>query len=157
MGQLPERMRLVRPERFTWLVIAGLACGLLVSSGCSAARRKPPERATVSGKVTLDGKPIADGEVIFLALSGEAVDRLPIANGGFQGSVTVGQQRVQFASFTTVKRAIFPDKPPETVRENSLPARFGSESTLTADIKPGDNPPLSFELKSQPSSAKPRP
>ena len=103
--------------------------------------------------MTLDGQPIAKGEVLFLALSGESADALPLSDGRFAGSVTVGEHRVQFASYVTVTREVFPTEPPQDVLENSLPARFHSESTVTAVIKSGSNPPLSFELKSDPTKA----
>lgn len=125
----------------------------LVPLGCGGPRRADPKRATVTGTVTLDGKPLAEGEIVFLALSGQAADTLPVANGTFSGSVSVGPQRVQLAAFTMVKRSIFPDKPPEQVRENTLPAKYHAESTLTADIKPDANPPFSFDLKSEPKKA----
>lgn len=144
----------MRPRVRDWLLIAGLVCGGLAATGCGRPRRPQPERATVSGTVRLDGKPIPMGEIIFLALSGDAVDKLPIADGAFSGSVTVGPQRVQFASFTTVKRSIFPDKPPENVRENSLPARLGADSSHTATIQAGTNPPLNFDLQSPSGSSR---
>lgn len=138
------------------LIISCLIAVSFGAAGCGSATRAQPARADVSGAVTLDGKPLPAGEISFLALSGEAADTLPITNGAFAGSVSVGPQRVQFAAYTTVKRSIFPDKPPEDVRENSLPANYHAESTLTADIKAGTNPPLSFELTSKPQkSAKP--
>lgn len=147
----------MRPRVRNWLLIAGLVCGGLAAAGCGRPRRPAPERATVSGTVMLDDKPLATGEIIFLALSGDAVDKLPITDGGFSGSVTVGPQRVQFASFTTVKRSVLVDKPPEDVRENSLPAQFGVNSSHTATIQPGANPPLTFDLKSRSGSSGKRP
>ncbi|RLT16762.1 MAG: hypothetical protein DWI27_07985 [Planctomycetota bacterium] len=123
--------------------------GLLLL-GCGGPRRPDPTRANVTGSVTLDGKPLAEGEILFLAVNGEAVDTLRIANGSFSGSVSIGPQRVRLAAYTMVKRSVFPDKPPVDVRENALPAKYHAGSTLTAEIKPGTNPPLSFDLKSEP-------
>ena len=97
-----------------------------------------------------DGKPLAEGEILFLAVNGQAVDSLPIANGSFSGSVSVGPQRVQLAVYTTVKRSLLPAEPPVEAQENMLPAKYHTGSTLTAEIKPDTNPPLSFDLKSEP-------
>ena len=146
-------MRYVKAVMIPACGIAGVAiivCGLM---GCRRAGRPNPPRATVAGTVTLDGRPIAKGEVLFLALSGESADALPLSDGRFAGSVTVGEHRVQFASYVTVKREVFPDQPPQDVLENSLPARFHCDSTVTAVIKSGSNPPLSFELESEPPKA----
>lgn len=133
--------------------IAGVAVATCTLAGCRPAGRPNPPRTTVTGTVTLDGQPILKGEVLFLALSGESADALPLLNGVFAGSVTVGEHRVQCASYITVKREVFPDQPPQDVLENSLPARFHSESTLTAVVRSGSNPPLLFELKSEPPKA----
>ena len=123
--------------------------GLLLL-GCGGPRRSDPKRAAVTGSVTLDGKPLAEGEILFLAVNGQAVDSLPIANGSFSGSVSVGPHRVQLAVYTTVKRSLLPAEPPVEALENMLPAKYHTGSTLTAEIKPDTNPPLSFDLKSEP-------
>jgi len=123
--------------------------GLLLL-GCGGPRRTDPKRAAVTGSVTLDGKPLAEGEILFLAVNGQAVDSLPIANGSFSGSVSVGPQRVQLAVYTRAKRSLLPDEPPVEALENMLPAKYHTGSTLTAEIKPDTNLPLSFDLKSEP-------
>jgi len=128
---------------------ATLVAVALLPSGCGKPRRAPLPRTDITGTVTLDGRPLVEGEVAFLALNGQAVDTLPIRNGAFHGSVSIGPQRVEFAAFTIVKRSVLPDQPPENVRENSLPPQYHAQSTLTADIQAGGNPPLSFELQSQ--------
>lgn len=143
-------MPLWKPSVPYRLIGACLILTWFAAAGCGSARRPEPARADVSGTVTLDGKPLPAGEITFLALSGEAAITLAITNGGFAGAVSVGPQRVQVASFKTVKRSIFPDKPPVEGRENSLPAAYGADSTLTATIQPGPNPPLTFELTSSP-------
>ena len=51
-----------------------------------------------------------------------------------------------------VKRSLFPDKPPVEALENMLPAKYHTGSTLTAEIKPDTNTPLSFDLKSEPKT-----
>jgi len=122
-----------------------IVCGLM---GCRRTGRLNPPRAAVAGTVTLDGRPIAKGEVLFLALSGESADALPLVDGRFAGSVTVGEHRVQFASYVTAKREVFPYQPPQEVLENTLPARFHSDSTVMAVIKSGSNPRLAFALES---------
>lgn len=134
-------------------VVVLSALATLPTAGCGAPRRPALRRAAVSGTVTLDGRPLAEGEVMFFALGGEAVDALPVRDGAFAGSVTVGPQRVEFAAFTTVQRSIFPGKPSESVRDNALPPKYHAESTVTADIRPDGNAPLAFDLHVGPGKA----
>jgi hypothetical protein len=146
MASLPPLLKRRVPLAAALLAVVALGCG-------RSGSRPSPQRATVTGTVTLDGAPLDEGEITFLAFSGAAADVLPVRKGAFSGSVSVGPQRVQFAAHTTVKRSIFPDQPPVDVQENALPVKYHAESTLQADIKPGANPPLRFELRSDPKNA----
>lgn len=63
---------------------------------------------------------------------------------------------MQIASYKVMRKRVMSESREEGFKENVLPAKYSYESTLTADIQPGTNPPLSFELTSEPKkSAKP--
>jgi hypothetical protein len=66
---------------------------IAVISGCAAQNAPPPPTVKVSGKVTLDGKEMADGEARF-SFPGQAPRIFPIKAGAFSGEAFVGKNRV---------------------------------------------------------------
>src|SRR5688500_14472551 len=54
-----------------WVRKAACAAGLLVAvlSGCGDGTKPLPELAPVTGTITMDGKPLADAEVLFIPAS----------------------------------------------------------------------------------------
>jgi len=126
---------------------------VLVGAGCSGSRPEPA-KATVSGTVTFDGKPLATGDVFFISRKGQSADRLAIKDGAFAGDVSVGPQTVQIASYKVRRASVMPGMPEEELRENTLPAKYGPLSDVVVDIQPGANPPLAYDLKSEPTTPK---
>jgi hypothetical protein len=77
--------------------LANVFCFLVVIaviSGCAAQNAPPPPIVKVSGKVTLDGKEMADGEARF-NLAGQAPKIFPIKAGAFSGEAFIGKNRVE--------------------------------------------------------------
>lgn len=127
--------------RYVWSL--GLSAALMLA-GCGQGG---PTRCEVVGKVTLDGQPVATGEVLFLPADGIGPsDACPIVNGEFKGQVTPGAKQVQVNS-TKDTGKVAPDGLPDY--QNIIPKQYNTESTLTAEIKQGDATPLSFDLKSE--------
>lgn len=130
---------------------AGLTC-LAIFIGCSRRGRVEPPRHPVSGTVTLDGSPLAEGAILFLSPELGLIDRVPILDGRFQGLAAAGKRRVEFS---VVKEMPFTGVPmpgipaPKTVPTQILPARYHAESTLSADVVPAGPNAFSFELRSK--------
>lgn len=109
-------------------MVAGLAA-LLIGCGGSETYR-------VSGVVTCDGEPLADGHIAFLPDGAGAGQGSTITNGQYQVSIPPGRARVQI---TASKRFPLPAGKVdmygnrEEVRQ-FLPAKYNTKSTLTADI-----------------------
>jgi hypothetical protein len=132
---------------------------LAVLSGCGG---KSVERAAVQGHVTYRGQPIQDGTILFSPTGRAKGERLEpagskIVNGeyhldGKMGPM-VGAQRVEIQAYRKTGRKIpdmlgdvsKPDRPLVDEVIPILPATFNVESTLTADIAPGENT-KDFEL-----------
>lgn len=128
------------------LVIAAALCAAVVGCGPS----KPPrEMQDVSGSVTLDGEPLAEGEIYFKTPAKGEVDILPIENGQFQGEVGVGPRRVEIYAYHEKEVVPMPGEPPEKTRENYIPTRYNVQSTLSADISSETTVPLEFEVRSE--------
>lgn len=125
------------------LPVATLAALLCASIGCSAGDGKIP----VSGVVTFDGAPMPDGYVTFTPEGGGTPAAAPIAAGKFEFAVKPGAHRVEIEASHLVgeKNPIMGLQP----REQYVPARYNSETTLRADVKAGDENAFTFDLTSK--------
>lgn len=131
------------------LVLAAVA---VLSAGCDNNRRKG-----VEGMVTLDGAPLADGYVKLLPQEGTAgpAAGAEIKDGRFSIDVTkgtfTGLFRVEITATRLSSRTnIDPDTGEKhSLREQYLPARYNTESQLTAQIKDDQANRLEFNLTSK--------
>jgi hypothetical protein len=138
------------------LVMTPILAASLIVAGCQ--QRKGPQRAAVSGRVTLDGQEIVQGSIAFKTVganSGLAAGG-PIQNGRYaiekdRGPV-VGENRVEIKSVRKTGRQVQapladPGQMTDEIVE-AVPARYNSQSELEREVKEGDNQ-LDFDLKSQ--------
>jgi hypothetical protein len=128
---------------------------LLLSVGCG---KEDASRGNLSGKVTLDGKPVELGTILLTPIEGAkgVVTGGSIENGRYQlvgkAAAAVGRNRVEVRAMRKTGRMV--PKPftqsGETIEEQveAVPARFNSESKLSVDVKPGDNT-ADFEVSSR--------
>jgi len=119
------------------LVIALLA-------GCIAGDASP-KRGKLSGKVTLDGKPVANGQLRLFALEATGTNiATNITSGQYdlpegQGP-SKGKYRVEFSVPSATKtRLPNPDIPGQWLEEaaETLPARYNRDSNIVLDYDPG--------------------
>ena len=123
---------LVRRIVLATLVAAGM-------SGCSGPSQ--PITVPVSGTVSYDGKPIADGSITFAAVDGScAPNVLQIAAGRYEGRVVVGEKRIEIRAMRKAERtgsaATGPGGDEGPVLENFIPAAYNDASQLTKTIEP---------------------
>jgi hypothetical protein len=119
---------------------------LLLACGCGGSRA---DRGAVGGAVTLDGKPVERGSILFTPIEGThgAVAGGEIQNGHYQLPArigpAVGRNRVEIRAMRKTGKMVPKafGRPGEMVPEQveAIPPRFNTASTLTAEIKPGDN------------------
>ena len=125
-----------------------VAIAFLIILGCGPREAAP---VSVRGIVTLDGKPLPEGQISFSTL-GQVPTILSIRDGRFDGNVSPGVKRVEVGVYrpaTIPKELAGAPAPPEGLMENTLPVRYHAQSTLTATI--GDTPKdLEFSLTSKP-------
>ncbi len=128
--------------------------GLLALPGCGGS--SGPQRANAAGKVTFDGQPVEQGAISFAPMGnttgpssgGEIIDgHYSIARA--VGPV-VGTHRVEIQAMRRTGRQIEsgPPAPPGTMVdevEQFIPAKYNSQSELTAEISAGKNT-VHFEL-----------
>jgi hypothetical protein len=125
----------------------------MIFAGCRGSQG--PERVVVSGTANYNGKPIADGHILFSPTTALPIAAGTIVNGKYKvdglGGVPVGRHKVQFEAFRTdplsgkdPQRLRFGD----TVRLQYLPAKFNTDSQLEITIPSGSGPIVKdFDLK----------
>jgi hypothetical protein len=106
-----------------------------VACGPSGPRLNP-----VTGSVTFDGEPIAEGRIQFRAVEGD--------QRAFSGEITSGQYRIETSAgrmtVEIIASRLIPGKFDESnpdekvpVGEMYIPGRYNSETELTADVPVG--------------------
>ena len=126
-------------SRFCGSVV--MLCGLLAfATGCGSTDSGPP-RATVAGKITLDGMPVEGGEIRFVPAKGaETVSRIG-PDGSYSIDVltdgpVVGQNKVFIEWFRDSGKK---DSEGNMIPIAAIPAKYNSATTLSAEMKSGKN------------------
>jgi hypothetical protein len=140
----------MRFQRHSLLVI--LMSVFLLSGGCGKSIRAVP----VSGRVLMDNRPLANAEVRFYPLAGDASPfsigetddqgnyTLKLDEGGVSGAV-VGEHRVIISvNERNREQPIGPEGPHEQV-----PAKYNRETILTYTVPPQGTTEANFNLKSR--------
>ena len=124
------------------LLGVGFSLLFLISLGCNSAETP----AEVSGTVLLGSEPLAEGEIIF-----EAVDKSTapgagiIKDGKYTIQVLPGSKKVkiQASKAGTKIDPVMKSAMPESI----LGPEFNDKTTLKAEIKPGKNEKIDFQVK----------
>jgi hypothetical protein len=129
----------------------GRVCGIIavfVLAGCGGGddgRIKPPELGTVTGKVTLDGKPLEGAMVEFSPATARPSFGTTDSSGAYtlnydekRKGAAVGEHTVKIN--TRLETAALGKK-------EGVPARYNDKSELKATVKAGENT-FDWDLKS---------
>jgi hypothetical protein len=133
-----------------------LLCALAFSGCGGGGDDLLSKRGSVQGIVTFDGEPVEEGQILFTPTGKEgSVAGSAITDGEYsipreQGPVAGPHSVAITASRKTGKqiKAMQP-APPGTmidVKEEYIPAKYNYTTTLSAEIKAGENPDLDFNL-----------
>ncbi len=123
-----------------------LSLALLFLSGCGG---RGADRGAVGGAVTLDGKPLLEGSILFTPLAGA---HGAVAGGKIEGGryhlpagigPAIGRNRVEIRALRKTGKMVPKafGQPGEMVPEKveAVPPRFNHQSKLIVEIKPGNN------------------
>lgn len=127
-------------------VLLGVLSSTIFASGCKPS--KPLDAmAEVGGTVTYRGAPLADGLITFATPTRGVFEAIPIREGRFKGRARLGERRVEIAAFRE-GRPLPPGSPGAGIpyKEQYLPEKYSSESTLKADVKADHSNTFSFDL-----------
>ncbi len=141
--------------------LAALVCCSLVLVGCGGGAGKAKPTGSVTGKVTLNGTPLANGTVVFFAAkAGDTAAGVLKSDGSYSlmymkgFSVPAGDYRVAVTPGTPDTTAPDPTdlmKAPEKyeVKPSDIPEKFRNPDTsgLIAVVKEGSNNNTNFDLK----------
>lgn len=130
------------------LITLGLLLMGLISFGCNGGP-PIPKSFPVQGEVTLDGKPMATGEVIFVSVAEGIRDTLKVVDGKFSGEVLAGDRKVEVRSYVAKEgntKMYGADAEPSYV--NVIPKKYNEETELTATVKESDDNSFSFKVTS---------
>lgn len=126
------------------LAAAVVAAGLALLAGCGGE-----SEADVSGTVLIDGTPVPEGEIIFEAVDGAKTPGAgPIKDGKYAVRVLPGPKKVRINASRPPKK-----RDPvlgDAAREQMLGPEYNMSTKLTADIKPGRNEGVDFQVKALP-------
>lgn len=128
-------------SRFSLLLFSVVLSHVL---GCGGADH--PELGTVTGTVTLDGKPMAGVNIVFMPEVGRPSSAVVDEQGRYELLYTEGLAGTKVGS-NTVSFSW-----PTGVSGVAIPARYAEKSELKAEIKPGSNT-FDYDLKSDPGAS----
>ena len=127
------------------------ACLLLVITGCGASG---PEIASVEGKVTMDGQPLANAAVVFVPENGRPAGARTNAQGEYELTFTEGRRGAMPGNhkvrITTLSDPGIDDDgqltkgSPETV-----PLQFNGATTLTFEVVASKANVANFDITSE--------
>jgi hypothetical protein len=127
-----------------WFLVACGVLSLQLLVGCTSS----PPPVAISGTVTVDGKPLPEGDII-LTGEGTAPETFQIKDGKFEGQAKIGKKRVEIHAMKKGEPTKMGDKVIEASPVNYLPARYNTESKITAEVTASGLNPNKFETKSE--------
>ncbi|MFM7072263.1 MAG: hypothetical protein ACKO38_10780 [Planctomycetota bacterium] len=121
----------------------------LVLVGCGPSEPKGPKMVAVKGTVSLDGKPMDSGEVIFTAPGNAAAASFEVKGGAFSGQAAIGDNKVAVMSYKQGEAVEMGGQKFGGEKVNFIPAQFNHQTTLSAKVADGGANEFKFEVTSQ--------
>ena len=124
---------------------------VLVFLGCNSGG---PEIAQVSGRVTMDGKPLANASVVFIPENGRPAGARTDADGRYVLNFTEGRRGAipgKNSVRITTQREAEKDENGKTVvagARETIPMEYNAASTLEFTVEPKKKNVANFDLKS---------
>ena len=134
---------LYRVSPITWVFVAVAVCCV---AGCGGG-----DLGRVSGTVTLDGQPLADALVSFYPEDGRPSMGTTDADGNYDLSFTPTEAGAMIGNHIvriTVAQVEGEGEEGGRLPKETIPAKYNSKSELKAEVKPGKNRNVNFDLSS---------
>lgn len=143
----------------TWRQLGySLFCIMVVC--CCGCGSQPFETAKVTGSVTLDGKPVTEGSVLFTPSQGWPARGELDAQGHFalstyedQDGAIVGKHEITIIAQSGPDPSEHFERPPPAPTKWLIPERYGNRTTsgLTYEVKEGEPNEVTLELFTDPN------
>jgi hypothetical protein len=128
------------------ILFLALAAGLAAGCGADPRSRSFP----VSGTVTFDGEPVADGGITLIPDDPTLPsDAGTITNGEFHFLASGGKKRVEIRASREVPQPGPKNVPRDPVFAEYIPARYHEKSDRTIEVVPGGDNRFDFPLTSK--------
>ena len=118
-----------------WGFILPIVLATLLTMGCE------PSLSTVSGNVTVDGKPLEKGAISYVPADAKGVPvTADVAGGKYELQVMAGKKFVQITAPVVIKKekqSDAPDAPYIEFTAESLPEKYNTKTELKFDVQPG--------------------
>src|SRR5438067_9986853 len=129
---------------------------VVVATTAIACHQPASQRGRVHGTVTVDGVPLAKGQIRILAVTEGGIGTVgEIVDGAYdippERGPTAGTYRIEIVSLKSTGRRVRDPDTNELVDElaNVLPARYHSESTLRLVYELGPDKAYEFKLQTK--------
>jgi len=138
----------MKPAPCSWMLGSLTALAIIPVAGCGS---RGDGRITIQGTITLDGKPLSEGQVVFVPVDpARGAAGGTIVGGTFAVTTYRGLHKVEVYSVKQQsRRGNEGDEQPVVDLVNVIPARYGEKTTLAWDVKMPDDRPA-FTLTSRP-------
>ncbi|MEZ6065249.1 MAG: hypothetical protein R3B90_05980 [Planctomycetaceae bacterium] len=125
-----------------------VVCCVTALAGCSGSGADRPQMATVTGTVTLDGTPLAQGTIVADPADGTGLPAQGgVVDGKFSFEATPGKKTVRV---TATQETGEKDQYGEPISKEVIPSKYNAESTLTETVGAvGETTTWAFELKTE--------
>jgi hypothetical protein len=123
--------------------LAFAIAALITTIGCSGSESE------VSGTVLMDNQPLKEGDIIFEDVEGKVTPVAgKIVDGKYSLKVLPGKKKVKISASRPTKKV--DPVMGAAAREAMIPVEFNEQTKLTAEVKPGKQDGVNFEVKSLP-------
>jgi hypothetical protein len=130
---------MIQVRQFLGLVL------VVLTVGCGTTG---PEVASVSGTITLDGKPLENATVTFQPVSGRPSFGTTDKDGKYEMGYTLQRSGVMLGKNSVYIRTRMENESGQVVQKEFLPAKYHDRSELTAEVEKKANV-IDFQLSSK--------
>lgn len=127
-----------------WCFLLGMICLTLV--GCGGAPGDQPDLGTVTGTVTMNGKPLPGVMVVFSPESGRSSMGLTNDAGEYEleyvgdtKGAKVGQHKISITTAQTDSSEESGEEESGAPTKETIPPTYNTRTTLSEEVKPGEN------------------
>jgi hypothetical protein len=116
--------------------ICGCLAGSVLLSGC--AQTTGPELGSVTGRVTMNGKPLENVRVLFWLGHSRPSEGITNSSGRYELRYTVNQDGALLGEHKVRISTAIP-RPDDTMAPERVPPAFNSQSDIVREVKRGSN------------------